>query len=269
VTFETIPCFAAGSMIARTNGPRAVETLVAGDMVITRDDSPQPLRWIGKRAVPAIGKMVPVCIRENALGPHGELMVSPLHRVLVKDALAELMFGHPEVLIAAKGLVNDRFIRTVEGSDVEYVHLMFDRHQVVYSEGLATESFVPDPQTTTSLEDDIVEESTTIFPELNLEMGEGCRPAAQPMLRRFEAAALLNRVAYRTMTLNWIARRTQEGGVFHPDGVGCTDRARSRRRPFVAWQYLGRSSRATTKPSGQLGPLLGISSLALGAHDLS
>ena len=75
VTVETIPCFVAGSMIETTDGPRAVEALVAGDMVMTRDDGPQPLRWIGKRSVPATGKMAPIRIAENALGAHGEVMV--------------------------------------------------------------------------------------------------------------------------------------------------------------------------------------------------
>jgi len=113
----------------------------------------------------------------------------------VKDALAELMFGEAEVLIAAKDLVNDRSIRPVEGGDVEYVHLMFDRHQVVTSEGLATESFLPGPQTTKSFEAEIVEEITTIFPELDVSTGEGYGPAARPMLKRYEAEALLRGVA--------------------------------------------------------------------------
>ena len=195
VTVETIPCFVAGSMIDTVDGPRAVEGLVAGDLVMTRDDGPQPLRWIGKRAVPAVGKMAPICIRENALGEHGELMVSPLHRILVKDALAELLFGEAEVLIAAKDLVNDHSIRSVEGGEVEYVHLMFDRHQVVTSDGLASESFLPGPQTTKSFEAEIVEEITTIFPELDLATGDGYGPAARPMLKRYEAEALLRGVA--------------------------------------------------------------------------
>lgn len=195
VTVETIPCFVAGSMIETVDGPRAVEGLVAGDMVMTRDDGPQPLRWIGRRSVPAVGKMAPICIRENALGRHGEIKVSPLHRVLVKDALAELMFGEAEVLIAAKDLVNDYSIRPVEGGDVEYVHLMFDRHQVVTSDGLETESFLPGPQTTKSFEADIIQEITSIFPELDLSTGQGYGPAVRPMLKRYEAEALLRGVA--------------------------------------------------------------------------
>jgi len=195
VTVETIPCFVAGTLIETADGLRPVETLTADDMIITRDDGPQPLRWIGRRSVPATGKMAPISIAENALGTHGALKVSPLHRVLVQNALAELWFGEEEVLIAAKDLVNDRTIRAVEGGDVEYVHLMFDRHQVVYSEGLATESFLPGPQTTKSFEAEIVEEITNIFPELDLNTGDGYGPAARPMLKRYEAETIRHLVA--------------------------------------------------------------------------
>jgi hypothetical protein len=114
---------------------------------------------------------------------------------LVRDVLAELMFGEAEVLIAARDLVNDRTIRPVEGGEVDYVHLLFDQHQVIYAEGLATESFLPGPQTTKSFEADIVAEITTIFPELDLTTGEGYGPAARPMLKRYEAEAMRRRVA--------------------------------------------------------------------------
>ncbi len=195
VTVETIPCFVAGTMIETTKGQCAVEMLAPGDMVITRDEGAQPLRWIGRRAVPATGKLAPIQIAQNALGEHGALMLSPLHRVLVEDVMAELMFGESEVLIAAKDLVNDHSIRPVEGGEVEYVHLLFDRHQVIYSEGLATESFLPGPQTAKSFEAEIVDEICTIFPELDMATGAGYGPAARPLLKRYEAEALLRGVA--------------------------------------------------------------------------
>ena len=195
VTVETIPCFVAGSMIETPDGPRAVETLAPGDLVMTRDDGAQPVRWAGRRSVPATGKMAPIEISANALGRHGALMVSPLHRILLQNAVAELMFGEAEVLVAARDLVNDRSIRVREGGDVEYVHLMFDRHQVVYAEGLASESFLPGPQTTRAFEAEIIEEITAIFPELDVQTGAGYGPPARPLLKRFEAAALLRRVA--------------------------------------------------------------------------
>lgn len=48
--FDTdIVCFTRGTMIACPEGLRAVEDLKPGDLVITRDHGPQPIRWIGGR----------------------------------------------------------------------------------------------------------------------------------------------------------------------------------------------------------------------------
>jgi hypothetical protein len=73
---------------------------------------------------------------------------------------------------------------------VEYVHLLFDRHQVVFSEGLETESFLPGPQTARSLEGPIVAEICTLFPELDPSTGQGYSAAARPTLKSYEARLL-------------------------------------------------------------------------------
>ena len=67
---------------------------------------------------------------------------------------------------------------------------MFDRHQVVYSEGLETESFLPGPQTAKSFERDVVDEICAIFPEIDPDTGTGYSPAARRTLRKFEADIL-------------------------------------------------------------------------------
>ncbi len=101
------------------------------------------------------------------------------------------MFGEAEVLVAAKDLVNDRSVRRVAGGDVEYIHLLFDRHQIVLSEGLATESFHPGPQTLAEMPAEALAELLELFPMLNPETGEGYGPPARPPLRSFEARALI------------------------------------------------------------------------------
>jgi hypothetical protein len=191
VKINSIPCFVAGTGIQTPNGEVAVEQLLPGDLVMTQDDGPQPLRWIGRRKVAAEGSFAPIHIRANTFGRHRDLMVSPLHRILIRDSLAELLFGETEVLIAAKDLINDKSVRSVPGGEVEYVHLLFDRHQVVFSEGLATESFLPGPQTTKSFEAEIVAEICALFPEIDPETGKGYSPAARRTLRSFEAQLLL------------------------------------------------------------------------------
>ncbi|UWR26318.1 Hint domain-containing protein [Sulfitobacter sp. S223] len=190
VNATSVPCFVAGTLIATPEGDRRAESLAPGDLVMTKDEGAQTLRWIGSRRVAATGDFAPIHIRANTLGQHRDLLVSPLHRVLIKDNLAELLFGEAEVLVAARDLVNDHSITRREGGEVTYVHLLFDRHQVVFSEGLETESFLPGPQTAASFEADVVEEIYSIFPELDPETGVGYPTAARRTLKRFEAELL-------------------------------------------------------------------------------
>ena len=190
VTLDTIPCFAAGTAIETPTGVVPVETIMPGDLVLTRDDGAQPVRWIGSRTIAATGDLAPVWIRSGALGDHADLLVSPQHRILVSDMNALLLFGDEEVLVAAKDLVNDRTILRKQGGEVTYVHLLFDRHQVIYSEGLPTESFLPGPQTTHCFEPHVMDEICTIFPELDPETGAGYSAAARRTLKSYEAQLL-------------------------------------------------------------------------------
>ncbi|MCZ4352941.1 Hint domain-containing protein [Roseovarius aestuarii] len=192
VLVDSVPCFVAGTMIDTPDGSVPVETLQPGDLVNTRDEGPQPLRWIGERRVSALGDFAPIFIAANTFGAHGDLFLSPLHRVLIRDSVAELLFGEREVLIAARDLVNDVSVRRIEGGQVDYVHILFDRHQVIFSEGLATESFLPGPQTTSSFESEIVDEICALFPEIDRETGHGYSPAARRSLKSYEARLLMS-----------------------------------------------------------------------------
>jgi len=191
IVVDTVPCFVTGTMIRTGNGEVPVEHLRPGDLVSTRDDGLQPVRWIGRRSVPAEGKMAPIRIAPNTLGDHRALSVSPLHRVLVRNTHAELLFGSSEVLIAARDLVDGRDVRQMTGGMVEYVHLLFDRHQVIWSNGLESESFLPGPQTIGSFEQDVVQELRALFPELDPMTGKGYGPTARPALKRYEARLLV------------------------------------------------------------------------------
>lgn len=190
VTVDSVPCFVAGTMIDTPDGPRPVHRLEPGDLVKTRDNGPQPLRWIGRRTVPAKGNFAPVRIAAGALGDHSTVMVSPQHRVLVQDIMAHLLFEEPEVLAAAKHLVNDRSIRVVQGGQVEYVHILFDNHEIIRANGLLSESFLPGPQTSSLFEKETLAEIVSVFPELDPVTGSGYGPAARRILQRHEATLL-------------------------------------------------------------------------------
>lgn len=190
VTVNQVPCFVEGTKVKTPEGEVAVEHLQVGNLVLTKDDGAQPLRWIGSRTVAAAGSFAPIHIRRGTFGEHGDLWVSPLHRVLVRDPMSELLFAEAEVLVAAKELVDGKNVRQVEGGEVTYVHLLFDRHQILWSEGLETESFLPGPQIVHALEQDVMTEICTLFPELDPETGAGYGPAARQTLRQYEASLL-------------------------------------------------------------------------------
>ncbi|MEM9580102.1 MAG: Hint domain-containing protein [Pseudomonadota bacterium] len=195
VLLNMVPCFVAGTLIETLEGAMPVEVLEPGDLVLTRDRGPQPLRWIGSRTVAATGALAPIEITAGTFGDHKTLRVSPLHRIMIADQMAELLFGEPEVLIAAKELVNDKTVRRREGGSVTYVHMMFDQHEIVRSNGLESESFLPGKQINNIFEEEAVAEITTLFPELDVDTGEGYSKAARRILKKHEAVLLSAGVA--------------------------------------------------------------------------
>ncbi|CUH80039.1 Hint domain-containing protein [Tropicibacter naphthalenivorans] len=139
---DGVICFTPGTRILTDTGYRPIEDLRPGDLIMTRDDGPQPLRWKGERTVLARGKSAPIRIRRGALpGGQRDLLVSPQHRMVLDGYQTELMFGEAEVFAHATHMVNGYDIIREEGQLVTYIHLLLDRHQVIFAEGMATESF--------------------------------------------------------------------------------------------------------------------------------
>jgi Ca2+-binding RTX toxin-like protein len=185
---ENIICFTPGARILTPRGERPVETLRPGDLVVTRDHGPQRVRWTGRRTVPGKDRFAPVEIAPSVMGGSG-LIVSPHHRVLFTGYKAELLFGEREVLVAAKHLVNGRDVRFSPCAEVTYVHVMFDRHEVIYADGIATESFFAGDTALSAVDDAAREELFAIFPELRSAPGRH-RETARTCLKAREAALL-------------------------------------------------------------------------------
>jgi hypothetical protein len=190
ITYSEIVCFARGTRIKAISGEVAVEDLRAGDLVITKDDGYQPIRWIGSRKVPAQGNLAPILIREGTLGNSRDLKVSPQHRMLLQGWAAELLFSEFEVLVAAKFLINDHSIVRVEGGDVEYFHVLFDRHQIIFGEGCPSESFHPGKQSFKTLDQATRDELITLFPELENDTFDNYGSSVRMSLKRGEGALL-------------------------------------------------------------------------------
>lgn len=183
------PCFARGTLIETLTGPVAVEDLRVGDLVLTKDNGEQPIRWVGGRHVPGSGNRAPIVFRAGTIGNDRDLVVSQNHRVLLTGWKAEMLFGEAECLVAAKSLVNDETIRLQPCEQVQYFHILFDRHEIVYSNGAATESFLPGNVGLNSLDKGLRAEILDLFPELEAQNNTPY-PPARPLLNSREARAL-------------------------------------------------------------------------------
>lgn len=145
-------CFTPGTRLLTPAGLTAVENLREGDLVQTKDNGAQEIRWIGSRRMTgarlfAMPKLRPVRIRAGAFGigePGAELIVSPEHRMVVRGPVARALFNTPEVLVTARDLVNgDSVQRDTTLREVTYHHLLLPRHEVLFANGVETESFHP------------------------------------------------------------------------------------------------------------------------------
>jgi len=135
----------------------------------------QPIRWIGCRKLDAIDltvapKLRPIRISEGAMGnglPKRDLELSPQHRVLVSSKIIKRMFETDEVLVPVKKLVE------IEGIDVvdcaigtTFFHLLFDHHEIVYANGLPSESLYLGPQALKPISAGARNEVVALFPEI-------------------------------------------------------------------------------------------------------
>ncbi|SMX32001.1 Hint domain-containing protein [Actibacterium lipolyticum] len=192
-------CFTPDCLIATDKGERPVLNLKVGDRVLTRDNGLKTIRWIGTntlnpRQMIKSPELRPVRIRKGALGndmPERDITLSPNHRVLVQRPAAELLFSEPEVLVHAKCLAQANLAETLNVPTVCYIHIMFDDHEVISSNGVWSESFLPAEWTLSALNTPSREEFFKIFPELDCPIALENLQAARRLLRPFEAASLL------------------------------------------------------------------------------
>ncbi len=148
--------FTRGTRITLGTGAQvAIEDLKPGDRVLTRDSGVQEITWIGRSTARAVGAMAPILIRAGVLNNAGDLLVSPDHRLMLYQRSDEIGAGSAEILVRAGDLVNGDSVVVQEGGFVDYFQLLFDRHHIIYAEGIAAESLLLDPLTRKVLPDDL------------------------------------------------------------------------------------------------------------------
>jgi hypothetical protein len=129
-------CFASGTKISTVSGEVPVENLQKGDSVLLGNGKDGKVKWIGRRHITTAfaPQARPVRISHGAIAdniPSCDLIVSPEHGIYLNG-----------VLIPARALVNGTTVAEIAMKEVTYYHVEFDRHTVIFAEGLAVESFL-------------------------------------------------------------------------------------------------------------------------------
>ena len=187
-----VVCFTSGTAIRTPKGEVSIEDLQVGDLICTLDNGPQPIRWIGRREVraeelAADEKMRPVVIPKGMSGAQRDLLVSRQHAIMMGNGhLARAIH-----LAETKGLR----ARVAHGKkQVTYVHLMFDAHQIIFAENVASESFYPGANAIDMLTPKALTDLKRAFPEFvnakrTKDMADIYGPTARPIAERIDVTA--------------------------------------------------------------------------------
>lgn len=163
--------FARGTHITLATGAQVpIEELRAGTQVLTRDAGIQQVTWIGQTTTRAVGAMAPILIRKGALNNSHDLLLSPDHRLMLYQRNDCLGTGQQQILVRARDLVNDHSVVVQDGGFVDYFQILFDRHHIIYAEGIAAESLMLDPLTGPALPSDLLTRVTHDIANHGLEL---------------------------------------------------------------------------------------------------
>lgn len=177
---------AGETLVDTPDGPRRVDRLKLGDLVSTATAGPQPVRWLGKREVPALGGFRPVRLRAPFFGLGGDIVLAPDHRVRLDLAEAEYMLGTEEILMPAAHLVNGKHARR-DGAKrlVTYYQVLLDVHDCLLHDGVWAESLYVG---TIARRPDVAR--TTVIGEMPVTAIPEHRSFARHRLNDFEARSL-------------------------------------------------------------------------------
>lgn len=172
--------FVHGTMITLADGSqRPIERLRAGDRVLTRDHGPQPIRWIGNATLRATGVFAPVVIPRGTLGNSGDLIVSQHHRLFLYRRNRRPDLPTAELLVQARHLVDGDTVYLREGGFVDYFSLVFDRHEIIYAEGIPAESLMVNDATVARLPSGLAQAVKARFPGLSQRQHFGTEASRQ------------------------------------------------------------------------------------------
>ncbi|SDJ02460.1 Hint domain-containing protein [Lutimaribacter saemankumensis] len=193
---DSVLCLTGGCHVRTPKGSRRAMDLQVGDLVWTLDHGHQPIIWVGKRELSAAElarnpRHGPIRLGPSSLAegvPRRSTMLSPQHRILIASPIAQRIYGSTEVLVAAKKLVSFDGIEQFEANAVHYVHILFERHEIIEADGALVESLLLGDEAKGTLA------SGDFFPALGDPLSNKARTPCRPIAERKKAKRLLERI---------------------------------------------------------------------------
>ncbi|MBV7409940.1 Hint domain-containing protein [Maritimibacter sp. DP1N21-5] len=174
---------APSAVLETVNGPTLARDVKTGDQLVTRDNGPAVVRWVGESMTmydtthddASRSARGPVRIKAGALETDpdaGNLVLNAGHRLLVRSPLNELYFGTEEVIAEVGDLTHLDGVDFVPRSVMRFRHILLDTHELLCANGIWMESFSPEMWAIRVAFPDQYEEITEAVPRLKFETGE-------------------------------------------------------------------------------------------------
>lgn len=133
-------CFLPETRIATPCGEVAAGSLNVGDHIMTLDNGPQPILWVGRKHVrfhPGDEAFLPYRIKQGALGdglPRRHLKLSKQHRLLLHGRQDEYL-GPVIGFLSLNGISRMNGVR-----EATFINFLLSRHEIIFAEGVPIES---------------------------------------------------------------------------------------------------------------------------------
>ncbi|GGE37699.1 Hint domain-containing protein [Actibacterium pelagium] len=180
-----------GALLRTPCGPRRIETMRPGDMVVTRCEGLQPVRMILSRKVSREEFLkspdkAPVRIHARGVGPmmpQKPLLLAGDHQIVVPGYRVDGQPDDTPVFVRAKDLLESDETAKIDKSfsSVTFFHLVFDSHVVFMVNGLPVESFHTERSKLDRIHPEVLRKLESAIPSLR-ETGH-VTPAARYALR--------------------------------------------------------------------------------------
>jgi len=181
-----MPCLSNGTLIATETDNVAVENLLVGDKIMTKDHKFQKIRRICSKRL--TGRQLldnphlrPVLVRKDAFDagmPDKDTLISPNTRLPVAGEKSRLLRRVVEQKVAVKTMIDSATIQQIDSVGIDYYIVQFDRHEFIAANGFWVESFNPADTSEGFHSNSQRLEVLEIFPELRIERSPMRRPDA-------------------------------------------------------------------------------------------